>query len=61
MWGTSLPGKNKTLMGVQTDCKFKHLMGYSVKKKASGSLQKGYVHALKFQLNPVSNFAVIFI
>lgn len=48
-------------MGVQTDCKLKHLMGYSVKKKASGSLQKGYVHAPKFQLNPVSNFAVIFI
>ena len=59
--GKSLPGKNKTLMDVQTDCKLKHLMGYSGEKKASGSLQKGYVHAPKFQLNPISNFAVIFI
>lgn len=57
--GTSLPAKNKTLMDVQTDCKLKHLMG--CEKKASGSLQKGYVHAPKFQLNPLSDFAVIFI
>lgn len=58
--GKSLPGKNKTLMAVQTDCKLRHLMGYSGEKKASGSLQNRHVHTPKFQLNPISNFAVIF-
>lgn len=36
-------------------------MGYVGEKKASGSLQNRHVHSPKFQLNPISDFAVIFI
>lgn len=50
--GTSLPAKNKTLMDVQTDCKLKLLMGYSVEKKGLRQLAEGICACSQVSIKP---------
>lgn len=61
VWGNHYQAKKKPKQLNGCAKRLKHLMGYVGEKKASGSLQNRHVHSPKFQLNPISNFAVIFI
>lgn len=58
--GESPSGKNRTVVDVRADCKPSTWWEKPGGEEASGSLQNGHVLIPKFQLNPISNTAVIF-